>query len=102
MKDFLYGLSFVIWKVQFKFQVSVKVNRNVKMTNVESVDTVLQYLSYLQLLITEITGHKNTMKMTKGQVKFTIQMVGQKKKQSQIGKTQIFMSNRSSSRARFY
>ena len=56
------------------------------MTNVESVDTVLQYLSYLQLLITEITGHKNTMKMTKGQVKFTIQMVGQKK--SQLGKTQ--------------
>ena len=72
------------------------------MTNVESVDTVLQYLSYLQLLITEITGHKNTMKMTKGQVKFTIQMVGQKKGKSQIGKTQIFMSNRSSSRARFY
>ena len=56
------------------------------MTNVESVDTVLQYLSYLQLLITEITGHKNTMKMTKGQVKFTIQMVGQRKKNSQIGK----------------
>ena len=79
-KIFVYGLSFVIWKVQFKFQVSVKVNRNVKMTNVESVDTVLQYLSYLQLLITEITGHKNTMKMTKGQVKFTIQMVGQRKK----------------------
>ena len=49
------------------------------MTNVESVDTVLQYLSYLQLLITEITGHKNTMKMTNGQVKFTIQMVGPKK-----------------------
>ena len=72
------------------------------MTNIESVDTVLQYLSYLQLLITEITGHKNTMKMTKGQVKFTIQMVGQKKMKSQIGKTQIFMSNRSSSRARFY
>ena len=56
-KIFVYGLSFVIWKVQFKFQVSVKVKRNVKMTNVESVDTVLQYLSYLQLLITEITGH---------------------------------------------
>ena len=52
------------------------------MTNVESVDTVLQYLSYLQLLITEITGHKNTMKMTKGQVKFTIQIVGQKKAKS--------------------
>ena len=50
------------------------------MTNFESVGTVLQYLSYLQLLITEITGHKNTMKMTKGQVKFTIQMVGQEKK----------------------
>ena len=49
------------------------------MTNFESVGTVLQYLSYLQLLITEITGHKNTLKMTKGQVKFTIQMVGQKK-----------------------
>ena len=70
------------------------------MTNVESVDTVLQYLSYLQLLITEITGHKNTMKMTKGQVKFTIQVVGQKK--SQFGKTQVFMSNHWSSRARFY
>ena len=70
------------------------------MTNVESVDTVLQYLSYLQLLITEITGHKNTMKMTNGQVKFTIQMVGQKKKVSLI-KLKI-MSNRSSSRARFY
>ena len=54
------------------------------MTNVESVDTVLQYLSYLQLLITEITGHKNTMKMTKGQVKFTIQMVGQEKKSQKI------------------
>ena len=64
-KIFVYGLSFVIWKVQFKFQVSVKVNRNVKMTNVESVDTVLQYLSYLQLLITEITGHKNTIKRLK-------------------------------------
>ena len=70
------------------------------MTNVESVDTVLQYLSYLQLLITEITGHKNTMKMTKGQVKFTIQVVGQEK--GQFGKTQVFMSNRWSSRARFY
>ena len=40
-------------------------NRNVKMTNVESVDTVLQYLSYLQLLITEITGHKDTIKRLK-------------------------------------
>ena len=61
------------------------------MTNVESVDTVLQYLSYLQLLITEITGHKNTMKMTKGQVKFTIQMVGQKK--SQLDKTQNYVKS---------
>ena len=71
------------------------------MTNVESVDTVLQYLSYLQLLITEITGHKSTMKKTKGPVKFTLQEVGQEKK-SQFGKTQVFMSNRWSSRARFY
>ena len=54
------------------------------MTKVKSVTTVLQYLSYLQLLITKITGHKITMRKTKGQVKFTIQMVGQKK--SQIGK----------------
>ena len=61
------------------------------MTNVESVDTVLQYLSYLQLLITEITGHKNTMKMTKSQVKFTIQMVGQKK--SQLDKTQNYVKS---------
>ena len=63
------------------------------MTNVESVDTVLQYLSYLQLLITEITGHKSTMIKTKGPVKFTLQEVGLEKK-SQFGKTQVFMSNR--------
>ena len=69
-------------------------NRNVKMTNVESVDTVLQYLSYLQLLITEITGHKGTMEKTKGPVKD----LGKRK----FGKTQVFMSNRSSSCARFY
>ena len=50
------------------------------MTNVKSVATVLQYLSYLQLLITEFTGHKSTMKMTKCQVRFTIQVVGQEKK----------------------
>ena len=54
------------------------------MTKVKSVTTVLQYLSYLQLLITKITGHKITMRKTRGQVKFTIQVVGQKK--SQIGK----------------
>ena len=71
------------------------------MTKVKSVTTVLQYLSYLQLLITKITGHKITMRKTKGQVKFTIQVVGQKKK-SQFGKTQVFMSNHWSSRARFY
>ena len=81
LKDFfVYGLSFVIWKVQVKFQVSVKVNRNVKMTNVESVDTVLQYLSYLQLLITEITGHKNTM--TKGQVSLLYKWLVKKKAKS--------------------
>ena len=50
------------------------------MTKVKSVTTVLRYLSYLQLLVTKITGHKITVRMTKGQVKFTIQMVGQKKK----------------------
>ena len=55
------------------------------MTKVKSVTTVLRYLSYLQLLVTKITGHKITMRKTKGPVKFTIQMVGQKKG-SQIGK----------------
>ena len=50
------------------------------MTKVKSVITVLQYKSYLQLGITEFTGHKITMKMTKCQVKFTIQVVGQRKK----------------------
>ena len=50
------------------------------MTKVKSVTTVLQYLSYLQLRITKITGHKITMRMTKGQVKFTLQVVGQKEK----------------------
>ena len=49
-----------------------------------SVTTVLQYLSYLQLLVTKITGHKITMRKTKGQVKFTIQVVGQKKKVSLV------------------
>ena len=52
------------------------------MTKVKSVITVLQYKSYLQLGITEFTGHKIAMKMTKCQVKFTIQVVGQKKKKS--------------------
>ena len=52
------------------------------MTKVKSVITVLQYKSYLQLGITEFTGHKITMKKTKCQVKFTIQMVGQEKKKS--------------------
>ena len=50
---------------------------------------LLQYysiLSYLQLLITEFTGHRNTLKKTKGQVKFTLQVVGQEKR-SQFGKT---------------
>ena len=70
------------------------------MTKVKSVITVLQYKSYLQLGITEFTGHKITMKKTKCQVKFTIQVFGQKK--SQNGKTQVFMSNHWSSRARFY
>ena len=44
---------------------------------------LLQYysiLSYLQFLITEFTGHRNTLKKTKGQVKFTLQVVGQEKK----------------------
>ena len=50
------------------------------MTKVKSVITVLQYKSYLQLGITEFTGHKITMKMTKCQVKFTIQVFGQEKK----------------------
>ena len=50
------------------------------MTKVKSVITVLQYKSYLQLRITEFTGHKITMKMTKCQVKFTIQVFGQEKK----------------------
>ena len=49
------------------------------MTKVKSVITVLQYQSYLQLVNTEFTGHKITMKKTKCQVKFTIQMVGQEK-----------------------
>ena len=52
------------------------------MTKVKSVTTVLRYLSYLQLLVTKITGHKITMRKTKGPVKFTIQMVGQKKRKS--------------------
>ena len=51
------------------------------MTKVKSVITVLQYKSYLQLRITEFTGHKITMKMTKCQVKFTIQVFGQEKSQ---------------------
>ena len=45
---------------------------------------LLQYysiLSYLQLQITEFTGHRNTLKKTKGQVKFTVQVVGQEKSQ---------------------
>ena len=50
------------------------------MTKVKSVITVLQYKSYLQLRITEFTGHKITMKKTKCQVKFTIQVFGQEKK----------------------
>ena len=49
------------------------------MTKVKSVVKVLQYKSYLHLVITEFTGHKITMKKTKCQVKFTIQMVGQEK-----------------------
>ena len=49
------------------------------MTKVKSVITVLQYKSYLQLRITEFTGHKITMKMIKCQVKFTIQVFGQEK-----------------------
>ena len=61
------------------------------MTKVKSVITVLQYKSYLQLGITEFTGHKITMKMTKCQVKFTIQMVGQKK--SQLDKTQNYVKS---------
>ena len=68
------------------------------MTKVKSVTTVLRYLSYLQLLVTKITGHKITVRMTKGQVKFTIQMVGQKK----VRLVKTFMSNHWSSRARFY
>ena len=64
------------------------------MTKVKSVITVLQYKSYLQLGITEFTGHKITMKKTKCQVKFTIQVVGQEKKsknkkKSQFDKTQV-------------
>ena len=55
-------------------------NINVLMTKVKSVITVLQYKSYLQLGITKFTGHKITMKKTKCQVKFTIQVVGQEKK----------------------
>ena len=70
------------------------------MTKVKSVITVLQYKSYLQYGITEFTGHKITMKKTKCLVKFAIQVVGPEK--SQFGKTQVFMSNHWSSRARFY
>ena len=77
------------------------------MTKVKSVITVLQYKSYLQLGITEFTGHKITMKKTKCQVKFTIQVVGQEKrsknkKVKSVWKNSSFMSNRWSSRARFY
>ena len=50
------------------------------MTKVKSVVKVLQYKSYLYLVITEFTGYKITMKKTKCQVKFTIQIVGQEKK----------------------
>ena len=35
------------------------------MAKVKLVSTVLQYLSYLQLLITKITGHKIAMRKTK-------------------------------------
>ena len=67
-----------------------------------SIKVIYSYRSQnLQLQITKFKGHRNTMKKTKGQVKFTIQVVGQKKK-SQFGKTQVFMSNHWSSRARFY
>ena len=51
------------------------------MTKVKSVVKVLQYKSYLHLVITEFTGHKITMKKTKCQVKFTIQVFGQEKSQ---------------------
>ena len=54
-----------------------------------SVITVLQYKSYLQLGITEFTGHKITMKMTKCQVKFTIQVVGQEKSQKIKSKVRL-------------
>ena len=52
---------------------------NILMTKVKSVVKVLQYKSYLQLIITKFTGHKITMKKTKCQVKFTIQVFGQEK-----------------------
>ena len=46
-----------------------------------SIKVIYSYRSQnLQLKITEFKGHRNTMKKTKGQVKFTIQVVGQKKK----------------------
>ena len=46
-----------------------------------SIKVIYSYRSQnLQLQITKFKGHRNTMKKTKGQVKFTIQVVGQKKK----------------------
>ena len=56
----------------------------------------LQYYNikdiYNYVLVTRITGHRNTRKKTKGQVKFALQVVGQEKSQKkkrQFGKPQI-------------
>ena len=50
-----------------------------------SIKVIYSYRSQnLQLQITKFKGHRNTMKKTKGQVKFTIQVVGQKKKVSLV------------------